>query len=276
MTSRLFLIIGISAAVIPAAVAVALSERAATLYTEVLQPGILLLSCPLAVWVARMYRKDLRWAFIFLSVFLLSYGFANITPLTDKMAATLGGNFLTVLWIWQVFTYLMLLLACLSILRAIGLKRLHAWALLVMALTLLLAAGIIANGLGSFSEQFKVLPRGAMLLLLIRVFDALVLLMLVPVLLLYVQNARAKYQESSTFSVIVLSIIASLVFVYVYEVVKGASITQIATVEFHKGSVLDGLYIFLYLTIAVGLYAHRKHQDWSLKQLDQVLAVGGG
>ena len=231
----------------------------------------MLFSSFLSLWVAQMYRRDLRRSFLFLSLFLFLYGLVNTAPLVDEMRKALGENFLTVVITWQVTTYFMLFVACVFILRAIGITTMGKWGIPVMGITLLLAAGVVANGMTFFFDFLKVDTRAAVLIFLIRIFDVLVMLMLVPVLLLYVEGARAAYQESATFAFVAMAIIASLVFVYLYELIKGQPLAQIAEAEYQKGSLLDGLYIFMYLTVAVGLFAHRKHQQWSLRKLERNL-----
>ena len=272
MTSALFLGLGLAAALLPAAVAVALSGEAAAWYNKVVQPGLLLASSLLSLWASTMYRSHLRQAFLFLAGFLLSYGVVNITPLLEEMREALDGNFLTVLLLWQVLTYLMLFVACVSTLRAIDVTRLARWGLPVVGLTLILAVGILVNGVPTFLDHLEVSTRAAVQILLIRIFDMIVMLMLVPVILLFVQSARAKYRESATFSFVLMGIIASLILVYIYELVTGQSIAEIAASDFQQGSVLDGLYLFAYFTVVVGLYAHRKHHDWSLRRLERAVA----
>ncbi|MBI4200176.1 MAG: hypothetical protein HY535_06865 [Chloroflexi bacterium] len=271
MTSGLFLAIALPLAVIPAAIAVVLSGEAASSYTKLLQPGVLLVGCLLSLWVAMMYRADLRRAFLFLAAFLLLYGLVSTAPLVEQLAKALADNFLTFLIAWQVTTYLMLFAACVSILRAVGVTTMGKWGIPVMGATLLLAIGVLANGMPSFLDTLEVNLKAAVLVFLIRILDVLVMLMLVPVLLLYLEGARAKYQESATFAFVALGIVASLVFVYVYELIKGQPLMEIAQGEYQKGSLLDGLYIFMYLTVALGLFAHRKHQQWILGKLEHNL-----
>jgi hypothetical protein len=219
-----------------------------------------------------MYRSDLKRAFLLLAVYLLSYGVLGISPLVEAMRDALKGNFLTVLLVWQVATYGVLVGACLLVLRTIGVRRIARWGLPVLAAVLTLAVAVVINGLSEFRDVLPLSARAAVLFLLIRILDMLVLLLLVPVLLLYIQHARATYQESTSFLVVVLGIVASLVLAYVYEVAKAQPLAQIAAVEFQKGSLLDALFIFIYAMIPIGLLAHRKHQEWSLKKLEHALA----
>ena len=77
---------------------------------------------------------------------------------------------------------------------------------------------------------------------------------------------------ASVLTLVLAGIVSSLVLVYVYELVKGEPLSVIAAVEYQTGSVLDGLYLFGYLVVTIGLFAHRKHQEWSFSRLDEVLA----
>ncbi len=268
----MFLAIALPLALVPAALAAALSGEAAARYTKVLQPALLLLSSALALWVALMYRSDLKRAFLLLAVYLLSYGVLGITPLVEAMRDAMKDNFLTVLLIWQVVTYGVLIGACLSVLRTIGIQRIARWGLPVLAAALMLAGIVVINGVSEFRDVLPLNARAAVLLLLIRILDMLVVLLLVPVVLLYIQHARATYQESTTFLVVVAGIVASLVLVYVYEAAKAQPLAEIVAAEFQQGSLLDALSIFIYATVPIGLVAHRKHQEWSLSKLEQALA----
>lgn len=288
MTSTLFLAIALPAALVPSLVAMALSGQAAEVYTKLLHPGLLILSAGLSVWVAQMYRSDLRRAFAFLAIFLLSYGVLNVSALHDPIRRLLGSeplqqqlNFLTLLLAWQVTTYLALLVSCAFILKAVGVRRMSARGLVDITIAVVVGVLIIIKGLPTFREYYQVDPanplspiftRFAISLLLIRIFDMAVFLTLVPVMVLYFQGARSQYQESTTFLVVVVGIIASLSLVYLYEIIKRTPLIEISQAEFEKGSVLDGLYIFAYLMVAIGLFAHRKHQEWSLQKLERALA----
>jgi hypothetical protein len=284
LTSGRFMGIAMLLALAPAGIAVALSGKPAEIYTKALHPGLLVLGGTLAVWTGAMYRKDLRRAFWCLAVFLYSYGLLNISPFIQVLQSVLGEpslppmlNFLTVLLCWQVATYLVLFVACLSILRAVGVKRLKVWGLLISGAAAVLGLFIIYTGFEDFNLFYQVSKQYAVSLLLIRIFDMLVFVMLVPVLMLYLQGARSKYQESSTFMVVVVGIIASLVAVYIYELVRAESLVRISAEEFEKGSFLDGLYIYAYLLIGIGLMAHRKHQEWSMSKIeDELVLVGDG
>ncbi len=271
MTSTKFLKFALPTTLVPAALALLLPAQLKPRYAEFIQPALLLANFVLALWVARMYRDDLRHAFLFLAGFLFFYSLVIIEPVIAAAQRSLGENFLTALVVYQVITYAMLLIACFNILKVIGVTKLdrHGW--YVVAIALVFGAAIVAYLIPTFRDSVAVDRLAGVLFLLIRIFDVLVMVMLVPVLWLYAQNQRQKYQESASFTTVVIGIVASLILVYVYELIRQTPLIELAQVEFRKGSLLDGLYIFGYLVIAVGLFAHRKHQEWSFKAIDNIL-----
>ncbi|MBI4236259.1 MAG: hypothetical protein HY688_02740 [Chloroflexi bacterium] len=294
MTSVLFLKLLLPALMIPALAALVLPSEMARSYVSTIEPAALIGTAALSWWVAFLYREGLRRVFLFVAGFLVVYGITNVGPLMDAMAQALPRQFPGIVLALQLANYSMLLLACVQILRVVQIRRLDRAGWLIMvpvsfgALYIVGAAffpalssleGLLTGrwaGWGdafqeSFLDEIGTLSLPVITYILVRTFDAAVLLMLVPVLLLYIQNTHAEHQESLTFSVVVFGIIASLTFVYAYELVSRSPLFVIAQRDFRTGSFLDALYIFGYLTIAVGLYAHRKHQQWSLSALERML-----
>lgn len=271
MTSTRILLLGSVAGLVVAAVAVALPPDAGGWYSKILQPGLLIASGLLAWWVAPMYRGDMRRVFLLLGTFLVLYSLVSIEPLVDAARDGLGGNFLRGLLAYQILIYGLLFFACRSVLKVIGLTRLHPFAWGMVTAAALLGASIVVYGIPEVQSAWDRNLEEAVLYLLIRIFDALVLALLIPVVALYLQNARAKYQESATFAFIGLGVIASLILAYFYEMAKGSTLNEIGR-EFQAGSLLDALYLFGYFILVVGLFAHRKHQQWGLGQLDKLLA----
>ncbi|MBM3946478.1 MAG: hypothetical protein FJ315_03635, partial [SAR202 cluster bacterium] len=232
MTSTLFVAIGLAAALLPSLVAVALAGHSAEVYTKLLHPGLLVVSAALALWVALMYRSDLKRAFALLALFLFSYGVLNISALHDPIKELLGSdplhqqlNFLTLLLVWQVLTYVALLASCAFILRAVGVRRISAKGLVFVTVAVVIGVLVILKGIPTFREYYSVDPshplrpiltRFATSLLLIRIFDMAVFLALAPVMVVYFQSARARYQESTTFLIVVIGTVASLSLVYLY------------------------------------------------------------
>ena len=161
--------------------------------------------------------------------------------------------------------------SCGFILRVIEVTALKPWGLVWFVAGIGLGIAIIAGAVPTFNDILDFNTEAALLYLVIRIFDVLVMVMIVPVVLLYVQNMRADFQESTTFAVISVGVIASLILAYVYEIAKWDSLADIASSEYQTGSLLDALYLFGYFLIPMGLLAHRKHQEWSFSQVQKLL-----
>lgn len=257
-------------------------------------PLALFTNAALSVWVARLYRDDLRRVFLYLAGFLALYGLTNIEPLMEATAGAVPAQFPGLVLVLQLTDYAMLLLACVDILQVVQVRRLNRGGRIIMGFVALGALYIVSAALfpslaslegiatgrwaswsdafgQSFVDEIRAVSLPVITYVLVRTFDAAVLVMLVPVLLLYIQNAKAQYQESLTFSVVVAGVIASLISAYAYELVSRRPLLEIAVERLDRVTPLDVLYIFGYLTVAVGLYAHRKHQQWSLGALDRLL-----
>ena len=271
MTSGRLIVASAPIGVLVAAVALLAPSDAASWYAKTAQPGLLIAASLLALWVSPMYRGDMRRIFLFLSAFLLLYGLVNVAPAVEWASDSLGANFLRTLLAYQIVAYAFLLAGCVLVVRVTGVRRLDVRGRLVVAVSVALGIVIVGFAVSTFREAFGDNTEASVLYLLIRVFDVLVMAMLVPVVWLYLQNARARYKESMSFAVIGGGIIASLVLVYLYELVKQQSLAEIAVAEFQQGSVLDALYLFGYFLLAVGLLAHRKHQEWSLRRVEELL-----
>jgi len=233
--------LGVVAGLVVAAVAVGLPPDAGGWYAKILQPGLLIAGGLLAWWVAPMYRGDMRRVFLLLGAFLILYSLVIIEPLVDATRDGLGGNFLRGLPADQILIYCLLFIACRSVLKVIGLTRLHAFGWAMVTAAALLGASIVVYGIPAVQDALDARVEMGILYLLIRIFDALVLTLLIPVVALYLQNARAKYQESATFAFIGVGVIASLILAYLYELAKGSTLTEIAGTEFQAGSLLDAM-----------------------------------
>ena len=272
MTSGKLLLLSLPIAALVAGLALVFPSPVASWYIVVLHPGLLLLASALSLWVAPMYRGDMRRVFLFLSAFLLFYGLVFITSLVDVVADVLGGGFFRALLGYQVFTYSFLIAACVFVLRVVGLERMGRWGWATVLAGALLGSAIVLYHAPTFSNTFGSNVEQAVLFLAIRTFDVLVMVMLIPVLWLYALNARARYSESLTFTVIGAAVVASLVLAYVYEIARWTTLAEIVASEYQKGSGLDALYLFGYFLLVVGLFAHRMHHEWSLRRLDDRLA----
>lgn len=275
MTSQRFIAIAIPTALLLSLLAVALPGGAGATYARFILPISLALGAGLAFWVGAFYRAGMRNAFFLIGGFLLLYALTNWDWLLSAIAERMGGSFLRALLVYQFIDYAMLLSAIVWVVRMMDVRRLSKPGWLVALGAIAIAAAFVVNGMPTVRELFDLSTEAGTIYLVIRLFDVLVMSLLVPVVWLYIQNARARYQENSTFTLVLVGIVASLNAVYFYELLKGSPLTVIAASEYQQGSFLDVLYLFGYLLIAIGLVAHRKHQQWSFNRLDQLLLGDG-
>lgn len=231
-------------------------------YAQVMHPFAVAAAGLLSLWVASFYGATMRKAFLLIAAFLLLYAPTASSWVLDQLTGALGSAFLGTLLAYQTLTYATLLIACVLIVRLMEVRRVHRDGWLVSAGVAAAGVVIIVNGLSTFRDLLDISTEAGAIYLTIRIFDVLVMTALTPVLWLYVQNGRAKYQESATFMLVMIGIVLSLVLVYFYELAKQAPLIEVAA-EYQTGSLLDSLYLFGYLAIGAALYAHRKHQDWS-------------
>ncbi|MDA1173165.1 MAG: hypothetical protein O2826_01430 [Chloroflexi bacterium] len=275
MTSERFIAIATPTALLFALLAVVLPSSAGAQYARFALPISLVIGAGLAFWVGAFYRAGMRNAFWLLGGFLLLYGLSNWDWLLSSVAELLGANFLRALLIYQIVDYAMLLAATVWVVRMVDVRRLSRPGWLFAAGTVVVAVAFVLNGMPTVRELFDLSSEAGTIYLVIRIFDVLVMTMLVPVVWLYVQNANSEYRENSTFMLVLVGIIASLTSAYLYEIVKGDPLTVIAASEYQQRSFRDVLYLFGYLIIAIGLFAHRKHQEWSFNRLDRLLLGDG-
>jgi hypothetical protein len=272
MTSGRALAYGIAAAALLAALAPALGGSGGSGYATVSQPALLFIASVLALRVSAMYRAEMRALFLSLGIFLALLGFVNVTPLVDEVDEALDDSFFRALLAYQIFTYLFLMIAMGLTVKVTGLARIHARGRLALLAVAALAVAIVVRSFPTFNDIADVNGEAATIYLVIRALDVLAMLGIAPAVLLYVQTAQSRYQESLTFAIIGLGITGSLALVYLYELASGEALFEIAARDFQQGSLLDALYIFGYAALAAALFAHSRHQEWSLDQLDAVLS----
>jgi hypothetical protein len=231
-------------------------------YAQIMHPVAVASAGLLALWVASFYAATMQKVFLLIAAFLLLYAPTASSWILDQLFDFLGDAFLRTLLAYQTITYAMLLAACVLIVRLMQVRRVHRDGWLVSAGVAAVGVVIVINGLSTFRDLLDISTEASAIYLSIRIFDALVMTALAPVIWLYVQNGRAWYQESATFMLVMIGIVLSLVLVYFYEFAKQIPLLDVAA-EYQTGSLLDSLYLFGYLVIGAGLYAHRKHQGWS-------------
>jgi len=251
---------------LPSLIILFLPDKIASEYTRIMFPLVLLIGALLSIGVASIYKNWLRKAFIFLSLFLFLMIFPHIEFLWGIYRA-----FPQLVVFMQWITYAMLVLYSFYVLKVTEVRQISrkGWAIIVATLFvgIIILAYHIPPLFQYYPEAYKI-P-----LTLIYFLDVVVVIMLMPVVLLYAQQMRLEGRESITFTTIVGGIILSTIAVYIYVIVSGTPLL-VAPSAFHTGSILDALYLFSYLIIAVGLYVHKKYDEWGLDMIEQALLGG--
>ncbi len=355
MTHTLFLKIALPVIAIPALIVLFLPAGVWPTYVDVVEPVSLLLGSFLALYVSFIYRKELKAAFIFLSVFLLIYALAIVLllsfspillPYLERHLE--HAEIFRIVQGIQFVNYAMLLFFCINILKVVNVTQLNrnGWILfgvtvpfcvfmavypvlpLIMDIwnqalpaisyiaTRLLDAAVIivlipvlwlyVQHLKSRQRQsltFTVIIFGTVLGLTIlfcvfmavypvlplimniwnqtlpaishiamRMLDAALIIVLMPVLWLYVQYLRSQQRQSLAFTVIIFGIVCATLFDYLFQ-----SIITVFPRLLTEGSPLyitipEMLFVYGYLIIAVGLYAHRRQDVWGYSMVDRAMA----
>jgi hypothetical protein len=240
-------------------------------------PLALLIGAVLAIWVASTYKKELQKAFIFLALFLFLMMLANIDYLMNLLRLELGDLYPVFVLFMQLTTYAMLVIFSLYILKVTELREIGIKGRIAIMAVLFFGILIVLYPVPSELLQifvFHYADAYTISLLLIRLLDVAIVIMLMPVVILYAKQMRLERRESITFTVIICGIILSSTIAYVYEIVFGVPLYVIIHAFYHTGSPLDALYLFSYLIIAVGLYVHKKYDEWGFKRIEKAL-VGG-
>jgi len=235
-------------------------------YLEVVQIALLILSSGLSFAVAMSYRKELKSVFLFLALYLIILGLAIIfLPLLEN---PLGAAFTDFVLGWQIVDYLMLVIACVYILKVVSVKKLNAagWGVS--------GAMLVISAFTALYPALAELPDATslenVLGITIRLVDAALITALTPVIWLYLQHLKTQQQQSLTFTVIIAGIIFSTIGDYLYQ-------TLITALGAEGGGVIglipNMIYVYGYAIIAVGMYAHWKQDEWGYKMLDKALAI---
>jgi len=266
MNPRSFLKAMLLLMLFPSLVCLFLPGTIAHEYTEIMFPLVLLIGAVLSIRVASIYKKWLRKAFIFLSLFLFFTIFAHIEFLWE-----IYSSFPMLVVFMQWITYAMLVLCSFYILKVTEVRQISRKGWVIIAAMLFIGIIILAYHIPAvlhyYPEAYKI-P-----LILIYFLDVVIVIMLMPVVLLYAQQMRLEGRESITFTTIVCGIILSMIAVYIYVIISASTLSQVPSV-FHTGSPLDALYLFSYLIIAVGLYVHKKYDEWGFRMVEKALEGG--
>ncbi len=279
MTHTLYLKIALPAIAIPALIVLFLPARVVFTYVDVVEPLSLLIGSFLALHVSLIYRKQLRAAFVFLSIFLFIYMlaiifFLSFSPVLLPYLETYLGEaeiFSLVQGI-QFINYAMLFLFCINLLRVVDVTQLNRNGWILFGLTVVFCVFVAIYPVLDLIKDTSVLGLPVISHITIRIFDAALIIILVPVLWLYVQYLKSRQTQSLTFTVVILGIVCATIFDYLFQL-----ITTLFPRLLPEGSPLyttipEMLFIYGYLIIAVGLYAHSKEDTWGYNTVNRVLA----
>ena len=138
MNPRLLLKAMVSLMLIPSLVCLFLPDTIARSYTKIMFPLVLLIGAVLSIKVASNYKKWLRKAFIFLSLFSLFMMLAHIDTLWVILRAVVGSSFPKFLLIMQWTTYAMLVICSFYILKVTELREIgvKGWVAIIAVLSL--------------------------------------------------------------------------------------------------------------------------------------------
>ena len=267
-----FLWITLPIAVILTVVTLFLPDAIFGTWVSIVEPLTLAAGGLLALRISFMYSKQLRLAFVFFSLFLFIYAGAII--LFTAIDTLVTGNLFTVLVISvQAVDYVFLILFCVNLLKVIQISRLNTTAWLIMGLTAAVSLFLalyppVADGILSADPV-------VIMYLAIRVIDAGLVVALVPIIWLYITYLKSQQRQSLTFTVIISGIICATIFNYLHEaVVRLVAPGAIQDTPFFN-IIPDTLFIFGYLVILVGLYAHLKDEQWGYRSLRSTGPVAG-
>ncbi len=244
-----------------------LPANIAARYSDIFQTVILLAGAWLAFRVSASYVKDLRMVFVFLGLYLLIFAIALIVlPILETRTES---SFIWFVLGMQFADYIMLLISCIYIVKVVDVRRLNStgWAIFTVTLAFCIFVAI-----------FPPIRSGAEVSLLyilnivIRLLDAVLIVAMVPIIWLYIQYLKARQQQSLTFTVIVIGIISSTVFDYLFQTIIAAVPQLLGTDSSLNTTIPEMIFSFGYSIIAIGLYAHLKHDEWGFKMIEKALA----
>lgn len=279
MSHTLFLKIALPAIAIPALIALFLPSGVWTTYVDVAEPIFLLIGAFLALWVSFSYRKELKSAFIFLSVFLLVYAlaivlFLSFSPILVpwlELRLGIAETFRLVQGV-QFINYAMLLFFCINLLKAIDISRLNRNGWIFFALTVIFSIFLAIYPVLDLIKDISSLELPGIFYITMRILDAALIIVLAPVLWLYVQYLKSQQRQSLTFTIIIFGIVCATVFDYLFELIIKVFPQLLTEGSPLYATVPETLFIYGYLVIAVGLYAHRKQDEWGYKTVDRAMA----
>ncbi len=281
MTQSRFFKIALAAIAVPALIMLFLPQAIWRGYADIIEPISLLSGSLLALWVSSSYTKELKAAFLWLFAFLLVYAFAIVLflsyhPLLLPWLSTVLSerNIVIIVQTMQFVDYAMLFLFCVNILRAINLNRLSRGGWGIFAVSILLSA---------FLAVYPEIPamrniwHGAtpdLSQMTMRALDAALIIVLTPVLWLYMQHRKSQGRQSLSFTVIVFGVVFFTLFDYLFDLLTGALPKLFSPGSSLAGAIPEAFFVYGYLLVVIGLYAHHQDDYWGYQAIDKALQSG--
>ena len=252
----LFIIVGLSA------VALILPKSIAGIYSVNMMLVTLFIAFLLSIKVGLSYERELRKIFLFLGVFILFLFLANLEQFWVLLYDTFGPRPYIALIVAGI-AYVLLIASCVNILKITDFTSIRRNEWLVVILMFILGNLTIFYFLLNYRLDFTV---EVLTQILFRIIDNAIVLMLIPIIFIYRKQSQKEKKESITFTIVITGIIISTIGDYVFEILSKVS-HQDLRAEFHTGSLLDSIYIFSYLLIAIGLFVHLNYYKWTMNEI---------
>jgi hypothetical protein len=274
MNAARFLKIALPVIAIPALVILFLPESLWRTYVDIVEPLALLAGSALAMWVSFSYRKQLKAAFVWLSMFLLIYAaaivlFLSFSPLlVPYLEPRIGTErIIFMVQLIQYIDYAALFLFCFYVQRVTNILQLNGKGWLLFVFTVIYAGTsaiypLISQGVSTI--RFSVITM--------RALDAILIIILVPVLWLYIQYLTTQRKQSFTFTLVIFGIVCSTIFDYLFQFITAIFPHLLPGGSSLYTTIPEVLFVYGYLLIAVGLYAHRKEDDWGYEAIERAMS----
>jgi len=278
VTDVRFLKITLPLVAIPALIILFLPAHVWPRYVDVVEPLSLFTGALLALYVSFMYRKQLRVAFVCLSTFLFIYVLAIVfllsfspvlVPVLERRMTQ--AEIFSLVQSIQFVNYAMLFLFCIYLLRVVDVTQLNRTGWLLFALTCIFSIAVAAYPVFESLRGVSRLDLPLLSRLVMRLFDAALIIILMPVVWLYVQYLKSQRQQSLTFTVIVFGIVFSTIFDYLFEFILAVFPQSLPSGSVLNDTIPEILFVYGYAMIAVGLYGHRKQDEWGYKAIERAM-----
>lgn len=263
MNPRFFLKIAFPVILMLALITLLVPKGIARIYTVDIMLFALFTAFLLSLKVAFSYERELRKVFLYLAPFILLLFLVNIEQFWNILYSIFGRLPFISLIIAGI-AYIFLIMSCINILKITDFKEIQKKEWFAMLLMFTLGTLIIFYYLLNYRLEFN---ADGLTKILFRIVDNAIVLMLLPVLFLYRKRSKMEKRESITFTIVLIGIIISTIGDYVYEILTKISHQELSA-EFHTGTLLDSIYIFSYLLIAIGLFVHLNYYKWTMMKID--------